>query len=106
MNALEWVAAHDDGVPRALAVRMLSAVAGERASGGAAVADELAGGAERLMRSALGASPMTRAQALDVLGADALLTYAFEAAADEPQQLAARADAAMLRVAALDQELP
>lgn len=105
MNALEWMGAHES-VPRALAERMASAVAGERGSGGAGVADELASAAERLMRSALVASPMTRAQALDVLGADALLTYAFEAAGDEPQRLAMRADEAMLRVAALGQELP
>jgi hypothetical protein len=42
---------------------------------------------------------MSRAQALDLLAADALLTYAFEAAADEPQSLVARADDAMLRIA-------
>ena len=45
------------------------------------------------------AEPMSRAQALDLLAADALLTYAFEAAADEPQSLVARADDAMLRIA-------
>jgi len=49
----------------------------------------------------LTANTMTRAHALDVLSADALLTYAFEAAADEPSRLTARADLAMQRIAAL-----
>ena len=40
-------------------------------------------------------TPLTRAQALDLLAADAFATYALEVAADEPESLAARADSAM-----------
>lgn len=36
-----------------------------------------------------------RAQALDLLAIDALVTYAFEGAADQPETIAPRADAAM-----------
>jgi hypothetical protein len=42
-----------------------------------------------------------RAQALELLAADALVTYAFEAASEEPEALAARADEAMRRIAEL-----
>jgi hypothetical protein len=68
---------------------------------GVTIPEALAAASEQQLSDALRASPMTRAQALDVLGADALLTFAFEAAADDPSMLTARADAAMLRVAAL-----
>ena len=40
----------------------------------------------------------TRDAALDLLSADAFVTYAFEAAADDPATLPARADAAMRRI--------
>jgi hypothetical protein len=53
----------------------------------------------------LRAEPMTRAQALDLLAADAFATYAFEAAADDPSSLTERADAAMEMFAALAGEL-
>lgn len=99
MNAArEWLSAHDAGVPDALSTRLRSAL---QTAAEKPVADELAEAGERLLARALEAEAMTRAHALDVLGADALLTYAFEAAADEPSQLASRADAAMQRIAAL-----
>jgi hypothetical protein len=41
---------------------------------------------------------MGRAAALDLLAADALATYAFEAAADDPDAIPARARAAMARL--------
>ena len=43
----------------------------------------------------------SRATALDLLAADALATYAFELASERPQELAALADTAMRRFAAL-----
>ena len=45
-----------------------------------------------------------RGSALDLLVADALVTYAFEAAADDPGSLEARAERAMTRIAALGDE--
>ena len=94
-----WLGAHEGGVPPALAAHLRDAV---RIADGP-VADLLAAG-ERLLRRAIAATPMTRAQALDVLGADALVTCAFEAAADDPSRLVQRADAAMTRIAALAEE--
>jgi hypothetical protein len=63
------------------------------------VVDRLIESGVDLVATVAAAEPMSRAQALDLLAADALLTYAFEAAADEPQSLVARADDAMLRIA-------
>jgi hypothetical protein len=94
----QWLAGHEAGVPEALRARLQRAV---HAGGAEPIADELARAGERLLAGVLDADAMTRAHALDVLSADALLTYAFEAAADEPSQLALRADAAMQRIAAL-----
>jgi hypothetical protein len=92
----EWLAAGSRGVPPALAQRLRESVVTSAGS-----VDDLLSAGERLLKSAIVADPMTRTQALDVLGADALVTYAFEAAADEPGQLAARADSAMRRIAAV-----
>ncbi len=44
---------------------------------------------------------MSRAAALDLLVADALVTGAFEAASDDPARVGARAEWAMRRIAAL-----
>ncbi len=43
----------------------------------------------------------TRDSALDLLAADALVTYAFEAASESPLELAQRATDAMVRMAVL-----
>ena len=54
---------------------------------------------ELLLRRVLGADSAARASALNLLAADACVTYAFEAAADEPAKLGARADAAKAKIA-------
>ena len=54
---------------------------------------------ELLLRRVLVTDTEARASALDLLAADACVTYAFEAAADEPAKLGARADAAKLKIA-------
>ena len=57
--------------------------------------------AARAVGALLADGATSRATALDLLAADALATYAFELASERPQELAALADAAMLRFAAL-----
>ena len=54
----------------------------------------------RVLTHECGTAPVSRENALDLLSADAFVTYAFEAAADEPATIASRADAAMRRVSA------
>ena len=56
---------------------------------------------EQLARTLLRENATSRDSALDLLAADALVTYAFEAASERPPELAARARAAMTRIAAL-----
>lgn len=61
----------------------------------------LLGSAEHAMTKLLGDGCLTRASALDLLAVDALITYAFEAAADDPDQLEERAEGALAMIAAL-----
>ncbi|MHB1225625.1 MAG: hypothetical protein ACYC2G_16480 [Gemmatimonadaceae bacterium] len=56
---------------------------------------------EALLAAVLGADAGSRDTALDLLTADALVTHAFERAADAPAALPALADAAMRRIALL-----
>jgi hypothetical protein len=49
----------------------------------------------------LDAAATAMADVLDHLAVDALVTYAFEAAADDPEQLDARTESAMARIAGL-----
>ena len=56
---------------------------------------------EAAMTAVLREGCLTRDRALDLLAVDALLTYAFEAAADEPGALEALAGEALARIAAL-----
>ena len=67
-------------------------------------ADAFIAASEELLRRVLGHSCAARSSALDLLAADACVTYAFEAAADEPGTIAARAESAMRRIAAIAAE--
>lgn len=57
--------------------------------------------AEALLRDLLSRPSAGRESALDLLAVDALVTYAFESASTDPASLAAHADDAMRRLAAL-----
>jgi hypothetical protein len=57
--------------------------------------------AERLFGRVLSAGCTSRTSALDLLVVDALVTYAFERASDEPARIEARADHAMATLASL-----
>jgi hypothetical protein len=65
------------------------------------VAVTLLAAGERLVGSLLDDEATSRGSALDLLAADALVTYAFEAASERPAELSARAASAMARIAAL-----
>jgi hypothetical protein len=66
-----------------------------------AVPDALMAAGELLMQDVLAAPSQRRDSALDLLAADACVTYAFEAAADDPTRIAGWADDAMQRIARL-----
>lgn len=101
MTVGEWLEARTPAPPPALRARL-------RQQLGAALEDDvreapsrfLAAG-ERLVASLLASGSTTRDSALDLLAADALVTYAFEAASESPADLADRAAEAMVRIAAL-----
>lgn len=54
-----------------------------------------------LLDRMLASSAAGRDHALDLLAVDSLVTYAFQAAADNPSQIEGRAAAAMARIAEL-----
>jgi uncharacterized membrane protein len=59
----------------------------------------------QLVESLLRNNATSRDSALDLLAADALVTYAFESACDRPGELSARAREAMVRIASLGEAL-
>ncbi|HTK50948.1 MAG TPA: hypothetical protein VL308_03605 [Gemmatimonadaceae bacterium] len=67
----------------------------------AATADTLLDVAAAAMADVLRDGCLTRSAALDLLAVDALVTYAVEAAADDPQHLDERSGGTMARIAAL-----
>jgi uncharacterized membrane protein len=56
---------------------------------------------ERLVREIIRDNAISRESALDLLAADALVTYAFEAASEQPAELERRARDAMARISAI-----
>jgi hypothetical protein len=97
----DWLDERTPPAPALLSARILNAL-GERVSqpSSDAPAQHLAG-AESLLRDLLSRPTAGRESAVDLLVVDALVTYAFEAAASQPELVAARAGDAMARFAAL-----
>jgi hypothetical protein len=90
--------------PPALARRMQDALDAYHRSAGAAPTETpesyLAAG-EQLLTQLLSGDCTSRDCALDLLAADALVTYAFELAASDPSRIGQRAQQAITRLAAL-----
>ncbi|MCC7053562.1 MAG: hypothetical protein IT355_09855 [Gemmatimonadaceae bacterium] len=97
-----WIAAHVEQPPAALRARLDAILDRERAGAGSGeVAPDLLAAGQRLLAEILGAGSTQRDAALDLLTADALVTYAFEAAAEDPARLDERAGAAMRAMSAV-----
>ena len=99
-----WLQSRVPPPPPALAQRIRQALAAASPAAGAPSADVLLDAGERLLATLLEADHLTRNAAVDLLTADALVTYAFEAAASEPERIGDRARGAMTRLAALAAE--
>jgi hypothetical protein len=99
VNARRWIAERPEQPPARLRAR-LDEVTGTHGPE-VAPADALARAGHDLLAAQLAAGATARDAALDLLTADALVTYAFEAAADDPATLEARAAATMRALAAL-----
>jgi hypothetical protein len=97
----QWVAAHAEQPPAALRARLDASLNTDTASVDTPVSPALLEAGQSLLSRILVSGSTQRDAALDLLTADALVTYAFEAAADEPAALDARAADAMRAIAAL-----
>ncbi len=96
-----WVAAHAEQPPAALRARLDALLNGDHPGTDASVAPALLAAGEALLSAILRSGSTQRDAALDLLTADALVTYAFEAAADDPSMLDSHAATAMRAIAAV-----
>lgn len=101
MTLARWLDARRPVPPSALRARIETALGSQLHEAGIDAAEPLLEAAERLVRALLGQDATSRDSALDLLAADALVTYAFEALSEQPAQLPRRAAEAMTRIAAL-----
>ncbi len=101
-SAAAWLASRTPAPPASLAARIGALYGADAGDAGVPVsAERCVDAAARAVGALLADGATSRASALDLLAADALATYAFELASDRPHELAALADAAMRRFAAL-----
>ena len=98
--ALAWLDARRPAPPPALAARLREALLAPGAGGGG-VAERCLDAGERLLAGLLARDCAHRSAALDLLAADALVTYAFEAASEAPERMDELARRAMTDLAAL-----
>lgn len=112
MTIADWLETCTPAPPPTLATALRGALApvlqtsvssGEEGQGNRAHAEMLRA-AEALLLPVMRGSSAGRGMALDLLCADALVTYAFEAAAEDPESIAALADAAMRSIGSLAAE--
>jgi hypothetical protein len=96
-----WLDARQPEAPEALRRRIAELVAAHPEWETIPRQHALLAASEILMKDVLAAAPKDRKAALDLLAGDACVTYAFEAAADDPGELRALADHAMQRIAKL-----
>jgi hypothetical protein len=94
-----WVRSHGADAPAALLARVDAILAADPSLASLPVADALLKASETLLAAVLAGEGEGREVALDLLAADACVTWAFEAAAADPSSLSARAERSMQRVA-------
>ena len=101
MTLARWLDARRPAPPPALRARIDTALGWRLHQDTLDLADTFLAAAEGLVRSLLDEDATSRESALDLLAADALVTYAFEALSEQPAHLTRRASEAMTRIAAL-----
>lgn len=104
VNTNEWLASRRPTPPAKLAQRLESALAEFLSSPEVTTSDALAVAAAGILRrlmSEVSRPSSRREEAIDLLAADALVTYAIEAAADECELFAERMDAVIARLAVI-----
>jgi hypothetical protein len=95
-----WLDARRPLPPAALRARIDAALGPDLHADVSDVAESFLAAGERLARSLLVEDATSRGSATDLLAADALVTYAFEAASDAPSTMATLAGDAARRFAA------
>jgi hypothetical protein len=101
MTIGEWLATRTPAPPAALMSRVRDMLGDAVHDDARFATDRCLDAAERMVAGLLRDARTGRESAADLLAADALVTYAFEAASAEPAGLLERARAAMLRLARL-----
>lgn len=101
MTIGDWLDARQPAPPPALGAELRRALGPALGGDASGVREASLAAAESLLADALAAGCRDREQAIVLLAADALVTYAFEAAADDPEALGERAAAAVRRLAGL-----
>lgn len=101
MTIGEWLATRTPAPPPQLMRRVRDALGRAADDDAHFCADRCVDAAERLVAQLLRDGRTGRESAADLLAADALVTYAFEAAGDDPGRLVDRAQSAMVRLARL-----
>lgn len=100
MTLDEWLDDREPAPPPALAARLSGMTRLVPAGTPRETTDALLGVADALLAELLPNGCRSREDAMDLLVADALVTYAFEAAADGPELLEQQSTSAMWRLAA------
>jgi hypothetical protein len=101
VTVASWLRDRSASPPPRLAARIADVLSDSGAAPRAEMPERCVDAAEALLRDLLHRSSSGRDSALDLLTVDALVTYAFEAASDDPASLPARAEDAMRRLAAI-----
>lgn len=101
MTVGQWLDARRASAPPHLIAEVRTALGADLQADARQTPERCVEAAERVVARLLAADRTGRDSALALLAADALVTYAFEAAAEAPDTIAARAAAAMRTLAVL-----
>jgi uncharacterized membrane protein len=101
MTLSAWLDARRPAPPVRLRARIDAALGRALEGDASSAAAACLSAGEQITRALLRENATSRESALDLLAADALVTYAFEAASERPGELAVQCRAAMARIAAL-----
>jgi hypothetical protein len=104
VNHAEWLSSRDPDAPPALTTCARELLEAHPEWERLSRVDALIEASEALLRRVLEGGAVARANALDLLAADACVTWAFEAAADDPAGIAGRAERATMGIAAIAAE--
>ncbi|HEV7994476.1 MAG TPA: hypothetical protein VGP25_21820 [Gemmatimonadaceae bacterium] len=106
MTIADWLDSRRPPPPPALRARIDAALADSLGADEREAAEACLRAGEQVVESLLRENATSRDSAIDLLAADALVTYAFEAASDRPAELTALAANAMSRIGALGADGP